>query len=306
MPPASPIWSARELARKAVFPLFLVGALAGAWAAIERGVAPAVVVLPVYFLCMPLVALLERLLPYRREWNHSRRDLAADATYMASTWGVGALASPLFTVLAVAVGGWLSRAGDAGLWPSHWPVLAQVALAAVVAEFFDYWGHRILHESRWLWRVHSIHHSALRVYWLNATRTHPGEVLIRGLFGAIPLGALGVGEPVIALWAVAGRVAGLFQHANIDFALGPLSWVFSVGELHRWHHSTRPAEANTNYGNSFIFWDAVFGTRYLPRDREPPALVGLDGMQAFPTRWTAQLVAPFRWRRIQRESTRRD
>lgn len=30
-------------------------------------------------------------------------------------------------------------------------------------------------------------------------------------------------------------------------------------------------------GNNFIFWDAVFGTRYLPRPLRAPAVLGFDG-----------------------------
>ena len=134
------------------------------------------------------------------------------------------------------------------------------------------------------------------MYWLNGTRTHPGEVLFRGLFGAIPLGALGVGGEVLAYWAVIGRVAGLYQHANIDFALGPFAWIFSIGELHRWHHARGFEAAQCNYGNTFIVWDALLGTRRLPRGEASPADVGIDGMESFPRGWAAQLLAPLRWR----------
>ena len=196
------------------------------------------------------------------------------------------LVFPAFLLGALVATGLLLRTSLA-------PALA-VMLACVVAELFDYWGHRLMHRVPLLWRFHAIHHSARRVYWLNATRTHPGELLVRGLFGAVPLAVLGAPELVLAWWMVLGRVAGLFQHANVDFSLGPFAWIFSIGDLHRWHHSKVRSEADRNYGNSFIFWDAAFGTRYLPRDREPPAEVGIEGVEAFPTRLAGQLVAPFR------------
>jgi len=292
----------REIARWTVFPVLLVAAIAVTALTLERGASPSLAVMAIYFGMMPIVALLERLLPHRREWNRAQRDLLTDALYLPTTWGIGALLQPLFAALTVALAGVVSRALGNELWPAHWPLAAQVALACVVAEFFDYWGHRFMHRVPALWRLHAIHHSAPRVYWLNATRTHPGELLVRGIFGAVPLAVLGVAEPVLAYWMLLGRVAGLFQHANIDFALGPWSWIFSIGELHRWHHSRERAEADTNYGNSFIFWDAVFGTRYLPADRGTPARVGIAGFEAFPTGLPAQLIAPLRWRAIERES----
>ena len=283
----------RGLARRIVFPLTLAAGLAATALAVHRGVAPGLAVLAIYFACMPLV---ERLLPWRREWNHSRGDLATDAFYLGSTWGLGALLNPFFAALSVAAAGALARASGGGIWPEDWPLLAQVLLACAVAELFDYWGHRWMHESRLLWRFHAIHHSAPRVYWLNGARTHPGEVLFRGLFGAIPLGALGVGGEVLAYWAVIGRVAGLYQHANIDFALGPFAWIFSIGELHRWHHARGFEAAQCNYGNTFIVWDALLGTRRLPRGQASPADVGIDGMASFPRGWLGQLVAPLSWR----------
>jgi sterol desaturase/sphingolipid hydroxylase (fatty acid hydroxylase superfamily) len=245
------------------------------------------------------VALLERLLPYRRAWNRPQGDLAADAAYLPTTWAIRGLLDPLLVALSVAAGGWLSRSLGTGLWPAHWPLLGQLALACAVAELFDYWAHRAMHESEWLWRLHATHHSAPRLYWLNATRAHPGEIALRGAVSALPLAVLGAGEPVLALIAVTSIAVGLFQHANVDFALGPLSWVFSVGELHRWHHARDRALANTNYGNNFIFWDAVFGTRYRPSDREPPDAIGIAGLEAFPRGWLAQLLSPLRWSRIQ-------
>jgi len=288
--------------RLLVFPVMLVAALAATALALGSGAEGSVAVLLIYVGMMPVVAGLERVIPHRAEWNQRRGDLLADALYMPTTWGVGALLSPLFAAVAVAVAGALSRTTGSEPWPSEWPLAAQVALACGVAEFFDYWGHRVLHRIPWLWRFHSIHHSAKRVYWLNATRTHPGELLVRGLFGGVPLAVLGVGEPVFAYWMVLGRVAGLFQHANIDFALGPFSWLFSIGDLHRWHHSRDRTEADRNYGNSFIFWDTAFGTRYLPSDREPPAEVGIANLDAFPTHFLDQLGAPFRFAAIERAS----
>jgi sterol desaturase/sphingolipid hydroxylase (fatty acid hydroxylase superfamily) len=90
-------------------------------------------------------------------------------------------------------------------------------------------------------------------------------------------------------------VHGFFQHANIDLRLGPLNYFFSMAELHRWHHSRDIREANQNYGSNCIVWDLVFGTFYWPRDRRPPADVGLSELPDFPQRLGRQLLSPFLW-----------
>jgi sterol desaturase/sphingolipid hydroxylase (fatty acid hydroxylase superfamily) len=126
-------------------------------------------------------------------------------------------------------------------------------------------------------------------------------MLFRGAIGMLPLAIAGAGPELIALSGITNIVVGLFQHANVDIRLGPLNHVFSAAPVHRWHHSRDLREANRNYGDNFIFWDTVFGTRILP-EREPPAKLGIDGLDAFPRGFLAQLVAPFRWRRIERDS----
>ena len=199
------------------------------------------------------------------------------------------------------VGGWLSGAFGSKLWPTHWPIVAQLAVSAVVVELPSYWAHRWMHEVPWLWRLHAVHHSAPRLYWLNTTRSHPLEMAFRGVIAMLPLAILGAGAELIALSGITNIVIGLFQHANVDIRLGPLNHVFSAAPVHRWHHSRELREANRNYGDNFIFWDTVFGTRYMP-DREPPTELGIEGLDAFPRGFLAQLVAPFRWRKIQRDS----
>jgi sterol desaturase/sphingolipid hydroxylase (fatty acid hydroxylase superfamily) len=75
-----------------------------------------------------------------------------------------------------------------------------------------------------------------------------------------------------------------------------------MAELHRWHHSRLVRESNTNYGQTLILWDIVFGSRFLPSDRKPPVDIGIAKLSAFPMTWFAQLLSPLRWARIKRES----
>jgi sterol desaturase/sphingolipid hydroxylase (fatty acid hydroxylase superfamily) len=88
----------------------------------------------------------------------------------------------------------------------------------------------------------------------------------------------------------------------MQIRIGPLNWVFSMAELHRWHHSRLERESNTNYGQNLILWDILFGTRFLPKDREPPADIGIAKLAAFPMTWWQQLISPLVWRRIKSES----
>ena len=279
-----------------------VGLLLAVWM-MQAGIEPAVVLLPIALGSLVLVAIVERILPWHRDWNHARGDLLTDALYLPTQQLVGRLCAPLVASAAIAGSGWLSGLTGGGVWPSDWPIAAQVVLASVVREFFDYFGHRAMHHFDWLWRLHATHHSARRLYFLNGARAHPGEIAFRfGVLGVLPLAILGVGEKVLVLTTVAALCADVYQHANIAFRLGPLSWIYSIGDAHRWHHSRERAEADSNYGNVYLFWDALFGTRYLPSDLAPPSEVGIKGLDAFPRRFFAQWLSPFRWSAIERES----
>ena len=287
--------------KRVVMPATLAVAIGVALVALSRGVAVAAILPAVLFASIVWVAWLERVLPYRPDWNRARGDLLADALYLPTTGLVAALMRPAVATVGVGVASWVSARFGVGLWPHDWPLALQLPLSWVVVELFAYWPHRWLHEVPWLWRFHATHHSPERLYWLNATRAHPLEHVFRSCFNMLPLALAGASAELLALQAITDAVVGLFQHANVDIHLGPLNYVFSAAPVHRWHHSRARAEADHNYGDNFIFWDLVFGTYYRPREREVDAL-GIAGLAAFPRGYLAQLAAPLRWRRIERES----
>jgi sterol desaturase/sphingolipid hydroxylase (fatty acid hydroxylase superfamily) len=137
---------------------------------------------------------------------------------------------------------------------------------------------------------------------LNAARFHPIDIFIDGLLGGVTLVALGCQAEVLGLFLLVSGVHGFFQHANLPLRCGPLNYFFSMAELHRWHHSKTMREANHNYGQNVIVWDLVFGSFFLPKDREPPEDIGIPDLAAFPMSFWRQLASPFAWGRIKRDS----
>ena len=280
--------------RCAVFPVVFGLALAAAWWGVVLGVHASVVVFVVSMVAAVIITGLERVLPYEAQWSRSHGDVPTDLVYAVSSL----FAAPrLFDTLALAALVPLtgSLSWGVGLWPGDWPWGFQVLLAVVLGEFGSYWWHRLLHRWAPLFRLHATHHSAPRLYWLNATRFHPLDNIPMYALHVVPLTLLGVGEPVLVGFTVWSLVHGFFQHANVDLRLGPLNYFFSMAELHRWHHSRDIAEANHNYGSNCIVWDLVFGTFYWPRERRPPADVGLSELPDFPQRLVPQLLSPFLW-----------
>jgi sterol desaturase/sphingolipid hydroxylase (fatty acid hydroxylase superfamily) len=295
----------RALVGRLVFPVVVGGTLAAVLALIARGTPPALAIAVTEVVAFAVVIAAERLLPYRPEWNRAQGDLGADTGHMLVSGVVGLrlLVDPALRAVGFTAAVWLSRRIGTTLWPVDWPLAAQLGLAFVVAELPQYWLHRLQHEWDGLWRFHAVHHSAPRLYWLNAARFHPVDLWLLYAVGWLPLAILGCPEVVLALFVMFDAVLGIFQHSNVDVRLGRLNRVFSMAEPHRWHHSRVLREANTNYGSNLILWDLVFGTFFLPPGRRGPDGIGIADMPRFPHRYLAQVMAPFRWAATRRAAT---
>lgn len=283
-----------------IFPVVMGGAVAAAIALTSAGMSAAVAIPLCQVAAVVCVAIVEHVHPYHRSWNRPMADVGVDTAHtLTITVGVG-LATPIVVGAGIAIGGFLSRTFGASLWPTEWPLLLQVVAALVIGELPGYWIHRLEHEWDGLWRFHAVHHSAPRLYWLNAGRFHPIDTMLTFVpsYGLLVL--LGCPEIVLGLFTLVTGVHGIFQHANIQLRLGPLNWFFSMAELHRWHHSKTVVEANHNYGQTVSIWDTVFGTRFLPADRLPPEEIGIADLPGFPMTWAAQIASPFRWQQIKR------
>lgn len=289
---------ARRLVSHLAFPAVLGGAVAVALILIRDGVDPRLAILAGQVPAFVIVIVLERLAPHHADWNRNHGDVGPDLGHMLTVSTISGLADPLLRLIGISAATALAGGAGPSLWPTGWPLLAQLALALVLGELGQYWVHRLEHEHDCLWRFHALHHSAPRLYWLNAARFHPVDILLNNFVVSVPLAALGAGLDVLSLWLLVSAVHGIFQHANVPARIGPLNWIFSMAELHRWHHSKTVRESNANYGQNLIVWDVVFGTRFLPADREPPKDVGIADLPAFPKSWLAQELSPLRWSEI--------
>jgi len=249
------------------------------------------------------VAVPERVHPYRPEWNRQQGDTRVDLLHLVFT---GPLSSAAFdaTLRGVATSAAAVLATKLGfaLWPTSLPLVVQLFLAILVAEFNHYWFHRLSHENRWVWRLHATHHSAPRLYWLNATRFHPLDLFSLIALQNLPLILLGAPPRVFAMYLLFSALYGQLQHGNIELRTRALDWLFSTPGLHRFHHSTDPREGNANYGAILITWDLVFRSFFRPKDRAFAGPVGIADLPRFPQRYLAQLASPFRWSRVERES----
>jgi len=279
-------WATRVL----LYPVVSIGACVAFYLLDRSGTPTAIAAYGPILLAAILITVGEQRWPYRAAWAPDRGTVTTDMVFMAVVqMVVPAFAAIAFALCASAFAGsvWEVR----HLWPHHLPGILQVVLMLIVADFLRYWQHRAMHHSPTLWRLHAIHHSPDRLYWLNVGRFHPLEEVLQSLVETLPFVILGVDSRVLAGYYVFYAINGFFQHSNCDVRLGWLNQLIAGPELHRWHHATEIREANHNFGNKLIIWDTLFGTRFLPADREVGELG--NGETAYPTTFVAQVTAPF-------------
>lgn len=183
------------------------------------------------------------------------------------------------------------------------PLWVRIAASVLVGEIGFYWGHRWTHEIPLLWRFHAIHHSAEHVDFLINTRSHPIDMVFTRLCGLVPLYILGLASPVgrsgsliPVLVILIGTIWGFFIHANVRWRFGPLEWLIATPAFHHWHHTNDgPEYINKNYSPMLPCIDRIFGTLYLPRDKQPQRY-GID--EPLSPVLFGQLVDPFLlWRK---------
>ncbi|MCX7041234.1 MAG: sterol desaturase family protein [Gammaproteobacteria bacterium] len=223
----------------------------------KTGVQLEFVILASSILTLIVAWVLERKLPYRRQWNANQGDLATDLTSAAVLAG---FIEPLFKIAAPL--GVIALYAGFGAKPllAEWALWHQILFVVLVVEFGKYWSHRLHHEFAPLWWLHALHHSSERMYFLNGLRFHPLNYSINFTLAVFPVMLLGVAPEAILAYLAITQPVVLVQHANIDLRHGWLNRVFSTPEVHRWHHSTQAHEADRNFGNAFLLWDHVFGT----------------------------------------------
>lgn len=248
------------------------------------------------FVCSLLTLLMQRIHPAIQEWRAWGPDAGLDLLHMVlSTGGGGELVRAALYGALYAGAASLGELWGESIWPAHWHWTGQLLLALLIADFLPYWVHRLSHSWEPLWRLHALHHSSERLYTFSSGRNHPLHTALTYTAQTAPLVLLGAGAELLALVSVFTAVQGLLQHSNIALKPGALNWVLATADLHRWHHSVDIEESRRNFGNNFVIWDILFGTRYLPEDRPAPEAVGL-GRSDFPRNYLGQLASPWTWR----------
>lgn len=146
------------------------------------------------------------------------------------------------------------------------PWWLQIVEVIILSDVLIYWGHRLQHQVGFLWRFHSVHHSAEHLDWLAAHREHPLDTIYT--VGLINLPAMVLGFPLQTIigFVLFRGIWAIYIHSNVRLPIGPLKMLIGAPEIHHWHHDC--ARDAGNYANISPLMDLLFGTYRCP-DHEP-------------------------------------
>jgi sterol desaturase/sphingolipid hydroxylase (fatty acid hydroxylase superfamily) len=164
-----------------------------------------------------------------------------------------------------------------------WATIIFSIVIALLADFGTFITHYWMHRFPVLWEFHKVHHSAEVMTPITVYRMHPLEDLLTMsvigiLTGAADALARFFISPSISLYTVYGLgiASYLFfitgyhlRHSHMWFSYGPfLSAIFISPAQHQIHHSKAKCHWNKNYGFILAIWDYLFGSLYIPKERE--------------------------------------
>lgn len=164
--------------------------------------------------------LLELIRPWRKEQPKFRQDFWLDALYMYFNYF-------LFSLIFFA--GWQKMGNtmfDSFIGLFGWknivairlmnlPSWVQLLILFVVADFVQWWTHRLLHRVPRLWEFHKVHHSIGQMGFAGHLRYHWMENVVYKLTQFIPLSMLGYDTQDMFVVYMFSTFVGHYNHANI-------------------------------------------------------------------------------------------
>jgi sterol desaturase/sphingolipid hydroxylase (fatty acid hydroxylase superfamily) len=251
------------------YPLTLLACMFATWEMIAHGETPIMALTIVVIIANALIWLAEFALPYQKSWRPSGRVLLLD---IAHTMVSAKVITPFAKLLLLELIAKYSLQRYA-IWPYDLPIWVQVIIAIIIGDLLIYTLHRWMHLSDFGWKIHVVHHTPTKLHFWASARSHPINVMLVYTTEVGVLLLLGISPEALAIWTIFMSVNGLFQHCNCDIKPGILNSFLATCDVHRVHHSPDWKYSNSNFGNTTVLWDRLFGTYCLPE--KPITEVGI-------------------------------
>jgi sterol desaturase/sphingolipid hydroxylase (fatty acid hydroxylase superfamily) len=209
------------------------------------------------------IFLLETRRPLRRRREPRARRTARNMTMAGLT---AASLSLLETPLLRPVLGHVERRRAGLLQRLPLPRPLGLAAGVLLLDYTLWWWHWMNHRWPVLWRFHLVHHVDRDLDASTAIRFHFGEMSLSVLFRMAQIRLFGIDRQTLGIWQLMLMVSILFHHSNLRLSEAHdrrLARFVVTPRMHGIHHSTRHAEADSNWSSLFSWWDLLHGTLRL-------------------------------------------
>lgn len=229
--------------------------------------------------------------PSKKGQPYFRPDMAADSVY----WFFGPfLYNPifrLFIAIYFAIPAVQQMYGWGAGTLASLPLLVQAVLILLIGDIFQYWLHRAFHNDP-LWKYHAIHHSPTNVDWLTSARFHPINIILYSTSINALVITMGFSMEAFKILIPFNMIYSPLVHANVPWTYGPFKYVLASPVFHRWHHTYPSEGGQKNFAPTFSFLDVMFGTFYMPKDKQPEVF-GIEG-NPVSGKFTDQMAYPYK------------
>lgn len=139
-------------------------------------------------------------------------------------------------------------------------------LCYIIWDLVFYIKHYMEHNVRFMWAIHVNHHSSEHMNLSTSLRSGVLKSSYRYFYWAIPI-IIGFPIPMFLILYGIGKLWAFFSHSQKLGTWGVLEKFTVTPQHHLLHHSYNDNHLNKNFGETFLFWDLLFGT--FKKTKEP-------------------------------------
>lgn len=179
-----------------------------------------------YFYWLIIVSLfflvLEVIIPWRKKQPVMRKDFWLDGFYMFFNFFIFSLIiyNAASDVIVNLFNNGIQSAFGFNLQASNplnsFPIWSILLIGFIVRDFVQWWIHRLLHKSNWLWQFHQVHHSVEEMGFAAHLRYHWMENIVYRTLEYIPLALMGIGLYDFFIIHIFTLAWGHYNHSNIS------------------------------------------------------------------------------------------
>lgn len=173
---------------------------------------------------------LEIITPWRKDQPKFRKDFWMDAFYMFFNFFIfsflifNAASNVVVNLFSDALAS-IGITNLVAIEVKAMPIWTHLILGFIARDFIQWWIHRLLHKSAFLWEFHKVHHSVEQMGFAAHLRYHWMENVVYRTLEYLPLAFIGIGLNDFFIIHIFTLIVGHYNHANAKFP----EWVKGIG-----------------------------------------------------------------------------